>query len=75
IYSNGVFYTIPAYPPRQLVDATGCGDTYMAGYLYRRAKGAGIQQAGEFAAAMAGLKMESPGPFTGTVDEVMQVLR
>jgi sugar/nucleoside kinase (ribokinase family) len=75
IYSDGVFYIIPAYRPKIIVDATGCGDTYMAGYLYRRTKGAGIQQAGEFAAAMASLKMESPGPFTGTEDEVMQVLR
>ena len=39
--------------------ATGCGDTYMAGYLYQRLKGAGIQDAGEFAAAMATLKLGS----------------
>ncbi|MDB5131385.1 MAG: ribokinase [Mucilaginibacter sp.] len=75
IYSHGVFYTIPAYRPKIIVDATGCGDTYMAGYLYRRLKGAGIHQSGEFAAAMASLKMESPGPFMGTEDEVMMVLR
>jgi sugar/nucleoside kinase (ribokinase family) len=75
IYSDGIFYTIPAYRPKITVDATGCGDTYMAGYLYRRMKGEGIQESGEFAAAMASLKMESPGPFTGTEDEVMQVLR
>ncbi|MDB5123285.1 MAG: ribokinase [Mucilaginibacter sp.] len=75
IYSDGVFYIIPAYRPKIIVDATGCGDTYMAGYLYRRTKGASIQQAGEFAAAMASLKMESPGPFTGTEHDVMAVLR
>jgi sugar/nucleoside kinase (ribokinase family) len=74
IYSDGVFYIIPAYRPKIIVDATGCGDTYMAGYLYRRTKGASIQQAGEFAAAMASLKMESPGPFTGTEEEMMKVL-
>lgn len=74
IYSNDIFYTIRAYAPRQAVDATGCGDTYMAGYLYCRTKGAGIQQSGEFAAAMASLKMGSPGPFTGTVEEVMQIV-
>jgi sugar/nucleoside kinase (ribokinase family) len=42
----------------------------MAGYLYQRLKGAGIQQAGEFAAAMATLKIESSGPFTGTQQDV-----
>jgi len=74
IYSDGQFYTIPAYSPVNLVDATGCGDTYMAGYLYRRLKGNDIQQAGEFAAAMASLKMESAGAFLGTEDEIVEVL-
>jgi len=70
IYSDGMFYTIPAYAPTKVVDATGCGDTYMAGYLYKRVKGAGIQQAAEFAAAMSGLKTATPGPFTGTEEDV-----
>jgi sugar/nucleoside kinase (ribokinase family) len=72
IYSDGTFYNIPAYPPPVIVDATGCGDTYMAGYLYRRSKGDGIQQAGEFAAAMAGLKTAANGAFEGTETEVLQ---
>jgi sugar/nucleoside kinase (ribokinase family) len=74
IYSDGVFYNIPAYRPQIIADATGCGDTYMAGYLYQRIKGMRIQQAGEFAAAMASLKMESPGPFTGSDEQVMRFL-
>jgi sugar/nucleoside kinase (ribokinase family) len=75
IYSDGIFYIIPAYRPNAIADATGCGDTYMAGYLYRRIKGDTIQQSGEFAAAMASLKMENPGPFTGTAEDVMQILK
>lgn len=74
IYNGGNFYTIPAYAPDTIVDATGCGDTYMAGYLYQRIKGAGFQQAGEFAAAMAGLKMKTPGPFVGAEDDVLKFL-
>jgi len=72
IYSGGVFYDIPAYLPETVVDATGCGDTYMAGYLYKRSKGADIQQSGQFAAAMASLKMQSPGPFTGTEQQIIE---
>lgn len=71
VYSDGTFYNIPAYRPEVVEDATGCGDTYMAGYLYCRTKGMDIQQSGEFAAAMASLKMESPGPFTGTEQEII----
>jgi sugar/nucleoside kinase (ribokinase family) len=74
IYNDGIFYQIPAYKPQIVMDATGCGDTYMAGYLYQRVKGKGIQEAGQFAAAIASLKMESPGPFTGTEEEVLKFL-
>lgn len=74
IYADGVYYDIPAYPPAAVIDATGCGDTYMAGYLYQRSKGADIDQAGRFAAAMASLKIEASGPFTGTEEEVQQYL-
>lgn len=71
IYYQGKFYTIPAYEPALVADATGCGDTYMAGYLYQRSKGAGIQQSGEFAAAMAGLKTANAGPFSGAEADVL----
>ena len=33
IYAKGQFHEIPAYSALQIVDATGCGDTYMVGYL------------------------------------------
>ena len=74
IYHEGRFYDIPAYIPSTVVDVTGSGDTYMAGYLYQRVKGASIQEAGEFAAAMATLKISSSGPFTGTKDDVLSLL-
>ena len=73
IFSEGIFYTIPAFKPLIVADATGCGDTYMAGYLSQRVKGIGIQEAGEFAAAMATIKIQSIGPFTGTSEDVLQL--
>lgn len=74
IYVDGVYYTIPAYKPTEIVDATGCGDTYMAGYLFQRAKGKGYQEAGEFAAAMASLNIQTSGPFVGTEEDVLELL-
>jgi len=71
IYCDGVFYDIGAYPPVNAEDATGCGDTYMAGYLYSRSRGYDIPRSGRFGAAIASLKMESPGPFTGTEQEII----
>jgi len=64
IYADNTFYEIPAYPPRKLVDATGCGDTYSAGYLYCRAQGLGFAESGKFAAAMCTRKLEATGPYT-----------
>lgn len=71
IYDGQSFVRIPAYAPREIVDATGCGDTYMTGYLYKRAKGAGIEEAGCFAAAMSTLKIEKHGAFEGTPADVI----
>lgn len=74
ILNEGKFYTIPAFKPHAIIDATGCGDTYMAGYLYKRAKGFGIQDAGEFAAAMATIKIGQSGAFAGTEADVQAVI-
>lgn len=75
IYAEGKFYETPAYPPRQLVDATGCGDTYSAGYLYCRSQGMDYQESGRFAAAMCTLKLEHTGPFRHTIEEVRALIR
>ncbi len=74
ILAEGQFYTIPAYKPREIVDATGCGDTYSAGYLWCRAQGMGYEESGKFAAAMCTLKLEHNGPFDRSIEDVKQVL-
>jgi sugar/nucleoside kinase (ribokinase family) len=75
ILKDGAYFNIPAFvPSTSVVDATGCGDTYMAGYLSRRIRGADISEAGEFAAAMATLKIEGSGPFTGGAKDVLHLL-
>jgi len=70
ILAGGHAYDIPAFTPREVVDATGCGDTYMAGYLYMRDKGAGYSEAGRFAAAMCTIKLQASGPFNASIDDV-----
>lgn len=70
IYAGGQFYEIPAIEPEALVDATGCGDTYMAGYFYKRSHGAGYREAGTFASAMCSIKLARKGPFNGTEKDV-----
>ena len=74
IYADGNYYEIPAYNPVALVDATGCGDTYAAGYLYMRSLGAGYDEAGRFAAAMSTLKLEKTGPFDRSIDDIQAIM-
>ncbi len=75
IYVDDTFYEIPAYPPHEVVDATGCGDTYSAGYLYKRLQGANPTEAGKFAAAMCTIKLEHNGPFNRTIEDVMEIIK
>lgn len=75
IYAENKFHHIPAYPPQEVVDATGCGDTYVAGYLYMRNKGASYVDAGCFAAAMSTLKLEHSGPFAGTEEDILNIIK
>ena len=74
IYAEQTLHRIPCCSPRKIEDPTGCGDTYMAGYLYQRLKGTTPKMAGRFAAAMATLKLEGSGPFSGSEADVYALL-
>lgn len=75
VYVDDTFYEIPAYAPHEVVDATGCGDTYSAGYLYKRLQGADPTEAGKFAAAMCTIKLEHNGPFNRTEKEILEIIK
>lgn len=75
VYVDDKFYEIPAYPPHEVVDATGCGDTYSAGYLYKRLQGATPTEAGKFAAAMCTIKLEHNGPFNRYIEDVEKIIK
>ena len=53
---------------------TGRGDTTFGAYLARRLDH-GVPESLRFAAALASMKMETPGPFGGTLDQVLDRMR
>jgi sugar/nucleoside kinase (ribokinase family) len=55
---------------QSVVGRTGRGDTTFAAYLARRMDH-NAAEALKFAAALVSIKMENPGPFTGTLDDVL----
>lgn len=74
ILADGMTWKIPAFRAADIVDATGCGDTYMAGYLYMRGKGEGYETAGRFAAAMCTIKLRASGPFRSTLADIENLI-
>ncbi len=57
-------------PPAEHVDATGCGDTFVASYAFARGEGVRVPDAAAFAASAASLKLEGYGPLTADADRV-----
>lgn len=65
IFAEGTLHRIPPVRPRKVLDPTGCGDTYVAGYLYQRLRSGDVVTAGRFAASIAAAKLECFGAFSG----------
>ncbi|MCG8556196.1 MAG: PfkB family carbohydrate kinase [Proteobacteria bacterium] len=66
VYSADRLYHIPAARPSEVVDVTGCGDTFFAAYLHYRLGSTDAEQCGRFASVAATLALEHFGPFRAT---------
>ena len=73
IYDGKEIYTCPIVA-RNLSGRTGRGDTCFAGYITERLR-ADVPTALQYAAALVSLKMETPGPFRGTREDVMAYIK
>jgi sugar/nucleoside kinase (ribokinase family) len=58
------------FNPRDLSGRTGRGDTCFGSYTAWRLRH-GIEESVRFAAALTSIKMERPGPFSGTIGDVL----
>ncbi len=71
-YDGRQLYTCPI-KARNLSGRTGRGDTTFAGYITERRQ-AGVEDALLYCTALVSLKMETPGPFRGTRQDVMDYI-
>ena len=67
-YDGERVYTCPI-KARNLSGRTGRGDTTFAGYITERQR-AGVEEALLYCTALVSLKMETPGPFQGSREDV-----
>lgn len=73
IYDGKKYYTIPL-KPRNLSGRTGRGDTCFSAYITERLRKEPAEAA-LYAAALVSLKMETPGPFKGTREDVQNYIK
>ena len=71
-YDGKAIYTCPI-KARNLSGRTGRGDTTFAGYITERQR-AGVAEALQYCTALVSLKMETPGPFQGTRQDVLDYI-
>ena len=74
LFFEGKIHKAPL-TPRKLDGRTGRGDTLFCSYLARRTKGDAPFRALHFAAALVSLKLETPGPFRGTMEDVLDKMK
>ena len=68
-------YEIPAFPPKEMMDPTGFGDTYMAAYVIKRMESPEPETCGIFASMVATMKLEKIGAFQGNMSMINKRLR
>ncbi len=73
VYDGNQIYTQPL-KPRNLTGRTGRGDTCFSGYITERLSN-GPADALKTAAALVSLKMETPGPFMGSREDVEKYIK
>ncbi len=72
-YDGKQMYTCPI-KARNLSGRTGRGDTTFAGYIAKR-RTADVEEALNYCTALVSLKMETPGPFKGSYEDVLAYQR
>ena len=74
LFTEGQIHKVPL-TPNKLDGRTGRGDTLFCSYLSRRTQGDSALTALMFAAALVSLKLETPGPFRGSFEDVLGKLK
>ncbi len=70
-YHHGEKYIIKPFKPKEIVDPTGSGDTYMAAFLMAKQTFKDPLLWGDFASMAATISMENTGPLDASLCDIM----
>ena len=70
-------FHVPPVPAKKVVDATGAGDSWLAGFICARLRGFGVRDSGIFANAVGACCVQAIGASTGirAFNETLQMAR
>ncbi len=76
VAENGEIFQVPSYKVK-VVDTTGGGDSYTAGFVHAKFRGYSTEEAVKFAGAVAALNIMTPGASTDlpTEEEVVKFMK
>jgi sugar/nucleoside kinase (ribokinase family) len=74
IFSKEKYYKIDAFSPKKLIDATGAGDSYVAGFIKSLELYNDPKNQGNFAAMVATISLEKSGSFDLATEDVVNRL-
>ena len=71
---DGTEYAIPAYPVQEVIDSTGCGDSYHGAFLYAFTHGYDVATCGKIASLVGSMNTQTLGGRSGlpSLKEVLQ---
>lgn len=75
IYANGDVTRVPSFEPTEIIDPTGAGDAYRAGFIVGLSKGLSLKLCGAVGALCATYALEHNGPQGKTYDPTAFVER
>lgn len=64
VYTKNEAHQIPVTTAAKIIDTTGCGDAYIAGYLHQRVQGLTSIESAQFASQIAAKNCEHQGALT-----------
>jgi sugar/nucleoside kinase (ribokinase family) len=70
VYLRNQVFDVHSSKPRKIVDPTGCGDVYIAAYLFKRLQDTPVLESANFASELASINIGVKGALKGNLENL-----